>query len=173
MLIAESINGGGTMRFKLPEEVRHLVHARNALRARYARFGLKFTPDGNLVGDLGEAIAAELFDLQLCERRGQKGIDAYTREASPRTVQIKASGRGESFPFTHSDAPADLLIALCLDYEREEVEVVYNGPYDREAFGLNTTWLGQKGVRVSRFRLWNASLETGLALNPVQAPIGT
>jgi hypothetical protein len=146
------------MRYELPVEVRHLVHARNELRRRYVAYGLSFTPDGNLVGDLGEAIAAELFDLQLAPRRGLKGIDAHTKEAAPRSVQIKATGRGDSLIFTHTDAPADLLIGLVLDYEREQVEVVYNGPYDLKLFEFEDIWLGQRSQRVSRFRRWNVDV---------------
>ncbi|ASP90295.1 DUF6998 domain-containing protein [Sinorhizobium meliloti] len=159
------------MRYKLPTEIRHLIHARNQLRARYERFGLKFTPDGNLVGDLGEAIAAELFDLQLVDQRGYKGIDAHTREAVPRSVQIKATGRGDSLIFTHTDKPANILIGLVLRYEQEEVEVVYNGPYDVGLFGLHTAWQGQRPQRVSRFRLWNANVRDEDRLRPMLPPL--
>jgi hypothetical protein len=159
------------MRFKLPIEVRHLVHARNELRRRYEVYGLKFTPDGNLVGDLGEAIAAELFDLRLIDRRGAKSIDAYTRETVSRSVQIKATGRGDSLIFTHSDSPADILIGLVLNYDQEEVEVVYNGPFDVALFGLADAWIGQKAQRVTRFRLWNAKVSAGNRLPSTQPPL--
>ncbi|WP_245441465.1 DUF6998 domain-containing protein [Rhizobium phaseoli] len=159
------------MRFKLPSEIRHLVHARNELRKRYQKFGLQFTPDGNLVGDLGEAIAAELFDLQLVDRRGTKGIDAYTRESTPRSVQIKATGRGDSLIFTHNDQPADMLIGLLLMYDTEEVEVIYNGPYNTELFGLSVPWLGQKQQRVSRFRLWSTQVAESDRLSHILPPL--
>lgn len=61
------------MRFKLPVEVQHLVHARNLLRKRYEHLGLTFTPYGNLVDDLGEAVTSELFGLRLAHTRGLKG----------------------------------------------------------------------------------------------------
>lgn len=159
------------MRYKLPAEVQHLVHARNELRRRYTAFGLKFTPDGNLVGDLGEAIAAELFDLKLAGRRGLKGVDAYTKEPTPRSVQIKASGRGESLIFTHTDAPADLLIGLVLRYDDEEVEVVYNGPYDLRLFGFDALWQGQRAQRINRFRKWNANVPPERRLTSTFQPL--
>ena len=137
-------------RYKLPEEVRHLVHARNELRRRYGHFGLEFTPDGNLVGDLGEAVAAELFELRLAERRGLKAVDAYT--STGQSIQIKASGRGKAVPFTHSEVPADWLLVLVFDYEAEDVEVVYNGPYAPALARLPPAWVGQRSVSVAHLR---------------------
>ena len=102
-------------KYKLPEEIRYLVHARNQLRQRYQASGLDFTPDGNLVGDLGEAVATELFDLTLVETRGTKGIDAYAKDG--RSVQIKASGSGNGFAFTHTDQLAEWMIGVVFDYE--------------------------------------------------------
>lgn len=143
-------------RYKLPTEVAHLVHARNQLRKRYEKYGLNFTPDGNLVGDLGEAIAAELFGLSLAEKRGTKAIDAFTRERE--TVQIKASGRGQSIQFTHSEEPAVWLLVLVLDYEREEVEVAYNGPYLPAVSKLPSGWFGQRPVTVTFLRKLNSEV---------------
>ena len=77
------------LEFDLPPAIADLVAARNKLRAHYASAGLKFTLDGNLVGDLGEAIAVELFGLQLVEARSTAGIDG--RAPDGRTVQVKAS----------------------------------------------------------------------------------
>lgn len=137
-------------RHKLPEEIRTLVHARNMLRNRYEHHGLNFTLDGNLVGDLGEAVAAELFNLKLVDTRAFKAIDAY--DAENRTVQIKASGRGKAFAFTHSELCADRLIALVFDYEKEEVEVVYDGTYRAAISRLPDAWDGQKSVSVHFLR---------------------
>lgn len=148
--------GGYVSSYKLPEEIRHLVHARNALRARYGAYGLTFTPDGNLVGDLGEAVCAELFGLALAPRRGLKAIDAFTTDGQ--SVQIKASGRGTGIPFTHSEEPAVWLLVVCFDYEAEEVEVVYNGPYAPAVARLPTQWLGQKTVAVSYLRRLNTEV---------------
>ena len=153
-------------RYKLPGEVQQLVHARNALRRRYKASGLSFTPDGNLVGDLGEAVAAELFGLAL-EERGKEGIDAKAPDG--RTVQIKASGRGDSLAFTHTDQPADLLIGLIFHYEDEEVEVVYNGPYAKAISEFPAEWRGQKSKATSKLRAWNQNVnetERLVAIDP-------
>ncbi|WP_292498840.1 hypothetical protein [Mesorhizobium sp.] len=64
-------------KFKLPPAIADLVAARNNLRAHYqavlprgaSNVDLSFTLDGNLVGDLGEAIAAELFGVRLVETK--------------------------------------------------------------------------------------------------------
>lgn len=146
----KNIIGGPVTRHKLPEEIRALVHARNMLRTRFEHHGLSFTLDGNLVGDLGEAVAAELFHLTLVPTRAFKAVDAYDTEN--RSVQIKASGRGKTFAFTHSELCADRLIALVFDYENEEVEVVYDGEYRAAISRLPDTWDGQKSVSVHFLR---------------------
>lgn len=135
---------------KLPEEIRALIHARNLLRKRYEHYGLRFTLDGNLVGDLGEAVAAELFELKLVDTRAFKAIDAF--DAENRSVQIKATGRGNAFVFTHSDLCAERLIALVFNYEKEEIEVVYDGEYRAAVSRLPPTWTGQKSVSVHFLR---------------------
>ena len=58
------------LEFDLPPAIADLVAARNKLRAHQPSVGLKFPLDGNLVGDLGEAIAVELFDLDFERARG-------------------------------------------------------------------------------------------------------
>lgn len=66
--------------FPLPPAVADLVAARNRLRGHYAAVGLKFTIDGNLIGDLGEAIAAELFGIVLTPGRVVEGIDGHAAD---------------------------------------------------------------------------------------------
>lgn len=59
--------------------------------------GRRFTPDGHMVGSLGEAEAENLFQIDLV-RPSSTGHDALTRDN--RTVEIKATfgvgGRGFS-----------------------------------------------------------------------------
>jgi hypothetical protein len=50
-------------RIKLPSPVADIYRAVEALEQRYP--GRKFTPDGHLVGSIGEVIAAEHFGLTL------------------------------------------------------------------------------------------------------------
>jgi len=79
-------------RFDLPEQLVHLVRARNAVREYYTKIladrgcdvELKFTLDGNLVGDIGEAVAVELFGVQLTNSRSSEGIDGYLPNGASR-----------------------------------------------------------------------------------------
>lgn len=91
-------------RFALPSAVGELVAARNKLRLHYASAGLAFTPDGKLVGDIGEAVAAELFGLRLIQ---SKGIDGYAPDG--RSVQVKATGRRGGALFRCVDTKANHL----------------------------------------------------------------
>lgn len=123
------------MRYDLPEAVKAVAEARNKLRAQYRHHKLKndkhleFTPDGKFVGDLGEAIAAELFNLELDPG---KHIDGYTRCEARKPVQVKATGRLKgTFQFRKSDYEDHEkvhLIAIRIDWNKCEYEIVYNGP---------------------------------------------
>jgi hypothetical protein len=82
--------------------------------------GRRFTPDGHMVGSIGEAWAKWIFDLELLPGSAEKH-DAKASDG--RLVQIKAT-QGSSFAIY--DEP-DHLIALKL-LRSGRVEVVYNGP---------------------------------------------
>ena len=84
--------------FELPAEIQPLLAARAQLRLRYASSELGFTLDGNLVGDIGEAVASELFGIELARRCGP-AIDGFAPGPKRKSVQVKASGtfRGPAF----------------------------------------------------------------------------
>lgn len=123
------------MRHSLPPAVERVVTARKALREAYAyrilnnQKNLEFTFDGKFVGDLGEAIAADHFDLDLDPG---KHIDGYTRCSKRKPVQVKATGRPRgTFQFRKSDYLDHAkvqLIAIVIHWDDCEYEVVYNGP---------------------------------------------
>lgn len=129
--------------FKLPTAVRELVAARNNLRRRYAALRLSFTIDGNLIGDLGEAIAAELFELQLIARNGT-GIDGYGIDG--RSVQVKATGSGRGPAFRMVERRADHLLFLDLDLDKLVGLVAFNGPEALIIERLPPAWEGQRAV---------------------------
>ena len=83
--------------------------------------GRKFTPDGHLVGSIGEAVAARMFDLRLL-RAGTPEHDATTADGQT-FVQIKLT-QGKRGVALRAE-PKHLLV-LRLDPELL-VEVVYNG----------------------------------------------
>ena len=104
--------------FQLPPPVVELINATKKLRAHYqssqSAARLKFTLDGNLVGDMGEAIASEIFGIHLVEVAASAGIDGYAPDGKT-TVQIKATGTGRGPAFSKNETRADHLIFLDLD----------------------------------------------------------
>lgn len=110
----------------LPDVIRNLWEAQQALARHYSSTGLRFTLDGRLVGDIAEALALEYFDLLLPEKR-TGGVDALTRDG--RTVQVKATGSTKSGPaFTPGAGYADHLLFFRIDFESNTATVLYNGP---------------------------------------------
>ena len=89
--------------------------------------GRPFTPDGHLVGSIGEVVAEYVYGLRL-EPCSTPRIDARTDDK--RSVQIKLTG-GDSYGIRWSSqaevSHPDLLI--CLRLTSEGFEEVYNGPF--------------------------------------------
>ena len=83
--------------------------------------GRKFTPDGHLVGSVGEVIAADMFALDLLPG-SSPAHDAVAEDG--RKVQIKLTQGTKGVPLS---AEPDYLVVLRLAPERF-IEVVYNGP---------------------------------------------
>ena len=82
--------------------------------------GRKFTPDGHLVGSIGEAVAAYAYGLELLPA-SVKQHDAKAPDG--RLVQIKLT-QGQSVALSYD---CEHLLVLQLDQKRGFVEV-YNGP---------------------------------------------
>ncbi|MDV3457692.1 hypothetical protein RZN05_11905 [Sphingomonas sp. HF-S4] len=141
---------------RLPEAVRALVTAHRALVLSYVATALRFTLDGRLVGDIGEATAASAFGLELCRTR-TPGIDALTDDG--RTVQIKASGIGKGPAFSPGEGRADHLIFLMLDFERAEARVRYNGPEAPVRAELPPEFTSTKRVSVPRILTLDAAVD--------------
>src|SRR5260370_7930849 len=104
-------------RIRLPAPVAAIYKAVEELEALYP--GRKFTPDGHLVGSIGEVIAAEEFKLTLYPM-SHEGHDAFDA-AGP--VQIKMTS-GETVSMY--DCCVRLIVLRVVS--PEEAEVVYNGP---------------------------------------------
>jgi hypothetical protein len=102
--------------FVLPPAIAELVTARNKVRDHYqamleAKGGtakLHFTLDGNLVGDIGEALAADIFGIRLVDTKSTEGIDGYAPDG--RTVQVKATGTCRGPAFRQTQTRADHLL---------------------------------------------------------------
>lgn len=144
--------------FKLPEAIAAMVLARNAVRDHYrqvlARQGseveLAFTLDGNLVGDIGEALAVELFGVRLVETKATEGIDGFAPDG--RTVQVKATGTGRGPAFRCTETRADHLLFFDLDLERGQGTVVFNGPEHYATQYLPAVFANQRMVSRSQIR---------------------
>ncbi len=105
------------MRVKLPKPVADIYRAVEQLSAAYP--GRKFTPDGHLVGSIGEVVAAEALGLTLY-KGSHPGHDAYDAGGD---VQIKmTAGRSVALYST-----CTRLVVLRI-VNPEEAEVVYDGP---------------------------------------------
>lgn len=102
---------------KLPEPVADIYRATAKLEAMYP--GRKFTPDGHLVGSIGEVIAAEALGLTLYGM-SQPGHDAFDENGD---VQIKMTA-GKSISMYSA---CDRLVVLRV-VTPETAEIVYDGP---------------------------------------------
>jgi hypothetical protein len=152
---------------RLPAAVLAFCKAHNYLQQHFVSTGLRFTLDGKLVGDIGEAMAAESFDLILCARR-TKGVDAHTRDG--RSVQVKATGRAKSGPaFTPGEGVADYLLFLRIDFSAGSAEVAYNGPEAVIRKMLPPSWSGTKVVSLAKLLAANEQIEDHQRLKRVRA----
>lgn len=116
-------------KFALPKAACDLAAAIDELRQHYQNPALRFTLDGKLVGDVAEAVAAELFDIKLTHNN-TRNIDATVcgGPLKGKTVQIKASGTGRAPAYGVGKGGADYLIFFHLDFRDGFGEAIYNGP---------------------------------------------
>lgn len=101
----------------LPEPVAKIYEAVAELEALYPE--RKFTPDGHLVGSIGEVIAAETYGFQLLPM-SMEGHDAI--DSKGRLVQIKLTGGKRISMY----GPSDRLVVMKL-VRNSGVDVVYDG----------------------------------------------
>lgn len=118
-----------------PEPVARIYEATAELEALYPT--RKFTPDGHLVGSIGEVIAAEALGLTLYAM-SKPGHDAYDANGD---VQIKMTG-GNSVAMY---ATCDRLVVLRV-ISPKEAEIVYDGP--GEVVWQQAGKMGKNGQRV-------------------------
>lgn len=113
---------------ELPKPVLDLYEAHRAMCQHFSHPLLKFTLDGRLLGDIGEALVADAFGITLCEQ-WEGGVDG--RALDGRTVQIKATQDVKSGPSYTPGKPANHLIFVWLDFGgivKRGAHVLYNGP---------------------------------------------
>jgi hypothetical protein len=115
-----------------------------------AKFQRKFTPDGHLVGSIGEVVAAHFYDLEL-ENHSIEAVDAWTREDTPRSVQIKLTA-GDSISLSDSERTSDILIVL--KFERGTgFKEIYNATYPSARLeSIKSTKRKVKSVSLSQLK---------------------
>lgn len=102
---------------KLQTLVKQLYSTVNELENMFP--GRHFTPDGHLVGSLGECLVADAYDLELLAA-SNKGYDAITKDGLK--VEIKAT-QSNSVAF-RSEPEHAIIIKIIPDGTFEEI---YNG----------------------------------------------
>jgi hypothetical protein len=122
-------------RIPLPPQVAIIYRATAELEQIYP--GRRFTPDGHLVGSIGEVIAAEALGLTLYPA-SRPGHDAYDGNGD---VQIKMTA-GISVAMY---ATCTRLVVLRV-VSPEEAEIIYDGP--GEAAWASAGKMGKNGQRV-------------------------
>ncbi len=120
--------------------------------------GRPFTPDGHLVGSIGEVVAEYVYDLHL-EPCSTPQIDAYTRSEDRRSVQVKLTGEnGQSFAVRWPGLEVPDVL-LCMRMTSVGFTEIYNGPFPVEMLSAKQkSSNGQIGLRASVLRDLNPSL---------------
>ncbi|WP_282169087.1 DUF6998 domain-containing protein [Ruegeria atlantica] len=151
--------------YYLPSSIKELVDARNRVEEHYSErlkmagseVFLKFTLDGNLVGDIGEAIAVDLFGIRLDGSRAAEGIDGIAPDG--RTVQVKATGTGRGPAFRSTRIRAEHLLFFDLDFKNCRMSVVFNGPEHIALKYLPENFPGQRMLTAKQIRSADTEVE--------------
>ena len=104
------------------KEIQQLLDITSSLKKEF-QGKLNFSLDGRLVGDIGEALVSEMFDIELYGKNNHN-YDGFHR-STKKQVQIKASmAYNFSYPF---DIDLEHFIAVHIEPDGT-LEVLYNGP---------------------------------------------
>jgi hypothetical protein len=142
---------------QIPALVGDLLRTTRKLNSLFE--GRPFTPDGHLVGSIGEVVAEYIYEIKLAPC-STPHIDAYTDDGS--SVQIKLTGeKGTSFGIRWSslqtEGTADFLI--CLKLTAKGFVEIYNGKFPVDLLlGRKDSSNGQLGVTVNKLTAINPSL---------------
>lgn len=145
---------------ELTNIINELYELTGRLEAMYP--GRHFTPDGHLVGSIGEVFAAERYGISLFTASSETH-DGKTPDG--RLVQIKATQRRA---VAISSEP-DYLLAFSID-DRGQLTEVYNGP-GRPVWqlvsGRKRPKTGQYQVSLARLRRLNEGVSPEEGIPPV------
>ena len=142
---------------QVPALIGELLRVTNHLNRMFE--GRPFTPDGHLVGSIGEVVAEYIYGLKLAPCSTPR-VDAYTND--DRSVQIKLTGeRGTSYGIRWSNGDEDLQpdILICLKLTERGFVEIYNGLFPLALLsGRKDQKNGQVSLPVSRLSDLNPSL---------------
>ena len=133
---------------RFPILIKDIYNAVNELEEMFTKDGKKrhFTPDGHMVGSIGEVLAAYHYGINLSPASAEK----HDGTVDGRNVQIKATQRNS---IGLSSSP-DFLLVLKISKEGK-AEEIYNGP-GKAAWdlveGKPSPKNGQHQISVSRLR---------------------
>ncbi len=145
---------------RFPQIVRDIYKAVNELEAMFP--GRRFTPDGHLLGSLGEALAAYYFGIQL----SAASTATHDGCVGSRKVQVKAT-QGNRIAIS---SEPDHLIVLGLD-QNGGFCVHYNGPGDLVWALVRDKSMpknSQYQVSVSALRRLQEAVPISMRLTPVR-----
>jgi hypothetical protein len=136
----------------IPDAVKQLLAIVELLRKSFEKKRKRFTLDGRLVGDIGEILVEEAYDIRLFEQL-EKRHDA--RSSDGRLVQIKATmQKSLTFPVDH--VPLYYIgIKINTDGSFEEI---FNGPGP-------VAWQAVKNRKPTKTNLHSVSISSLLRLN--------
>lgn len=124
--------------------------------------GSKFTPDGHMVGSIGEVLVADKYGLDLLDN-STKTHDAQTKDGKI-LVQIKTT---QTSRIAITSKPQHLIVIRIAD--TGEWEEIYNGPGEvpwQNAGNLQKN--GQRSLSVTKLRKMMAEVAEGDKLQPVK-----
>jgi hypothetical protein len=103
------------------EEIEKLLAIAQSLREQYGR---GFSIDGNIVGDIGEVLAREKYNLEL-HPANHPVHDGYTPDG--RQVQIRATFKNKCYLSTRVDNRPDYILFIHI-FPDSTIDEIYNGP---------------------------------------------
>ena len=115
--------------------------------------GRHFTPDGHMVGSIGECLVADVYDLDLMVA-SNKGFDALSKSGIQ--VEIKAT---QSKSFAFRSKPEHIIAIKIL--ANGQFEEVYNGPGElvwNQFSGKKVPSNGQFQISLTKLRVLNEQI---------------
>lgn len=105
-------------------EIKELLTISKRLKEKYSDHKRNFTISGNIIGDIGEVLAAEKYGLRLFAKNTK--VHDAEELATGRKIQIRASLQGRSY-FTINHGTPDYFLSFNIT-EEGKIEEIFNGP---------------------------------------------